>query len=250
MVEKLKATISYDGTNFSGFQVQPNKRTIQGVLEDALKKIHQGRFIRIYGSGRTDTKVHAKAQVFHFETDLSIPEQNWQKALNALLPDDIYVHSIVKVPDTFHARFSAIEKEYRYYLWQAKERNVFKRNYVCQIDKELNISAIQKACTYLIGTHDFTTFSSARSTAKGSKERTLYEVTCQKQGQEVEFILRGNGFLYHMVRIIVGVLIDVGEGKLDPQDVKTLLAKKDRSYAGKTMPPQGLYLWNVKYKEE
>lgn len=244
---KYKGIISYDGANFAGFQIQPKQRTIQGEIEAALTKMEK-QPIRIYSSGRTDTGVHAKGQTFHFESSLAISNEQWKRALNTLLPKDIYVQSIREVAQAFHARFDAVEKEYRYYVYTDKERDVFKRNYAYHFPHELNLSAILAGCHYLVGKHDFTTFSSAKATVKGSRVRTLTKVTCHQQGNEFEFILRGNGFLYHMVRIIVGVLLDIGVGKLLPEEIPNLLAAKDRRLAGDTAPPEGLYLWEVTYE--
>src|SRR5699024_755843 len=129
MVKKLKCTISYDGTNFSGYQIQPNKRTVQAEIENILMTMHKGKHVRIYSSGRTDAGVHARAQVIHFETPLEIPMVNWQKALNVQLPDDIFIHSVEHVDESFHARFSAVEKEYKYFVLLSNERDVFLRNY-------------------------------------------------------------------------------------------------------------------------
>ncbi len=249
-MHKLKCTVSYDGTNFSGSQLQPNKRTIQFEIEKAIKKIHKGKQIRIYASGRTDTGVHAVGQVFHFETDLVIPRNNWKKALNAILPDDIYVKKVENVSRNFHAQFDAIEKEYRYFVLNNKEADVFKRNYSYYYPFAIDMDKINQACKLFEGTHDFTSFCSARSTVKGTKVRTLYEVSCERQADEIVFILRGNGFLYNMVRIIVGVLLDVGSGKLSMNEIEEMFRKKDRSAAGKTAPPTGLFLWTVKYEND
>lgn len=247
-MEKIKCIISYDGTNFSGFQIQPQKRTVHGELEKALKKIHKGEHIRLQASGRTDTGVHAKGQSIHFDTPFAIPQANWKRALNTLLPEDLYVREVEKVSTSFHARYDVLEKEYRYYVWRAKERDVFKQNYAYQFPYQLDISAMQKACKLLEGEHDFTTFSSAKATTKGSKIRTLYQVSCTKRGCEIEFIFKGSGFLYNMVRIIVGAMLDVGQGRRRPEDMDKLLEQKDRQLLGETVPPQGLYLWNVKYE--
>lgn len=247
IMNKFISVVSYDGTDFSGFQIQPRKRTIQGEIEQALSKMHKGQSIRIYGSGRTDSGVHAKAQTFHFESPFNLPEGNWKKALNTLLPDDIYVHVVKGVPMTFHARFDTVEKEYRYFISNTKEIDVFKRNYAFQFPYPLNIEAMQEACAYLKGEHDFTTFSSAKTAVNGSKVRQLSIVSCSQQGTDIELVFRGDGFLYNMVRIMVGTLIDIGQGKLEPSDIPILLKNKDRKIAGVTAPPQGLYLWKVSY---
>lgn len=245
---KIKCVISYDGTNFSGFQIQPRNRTIQGELEKALTKIHKGPYIRIHPSGRTDTGVHAKGQVIHFETSYNLPVNNWKRALNTLLPSDVYVRKVKEVPDAFHSRYDVVEKEYRYYIWNELETDVFKQNYAYQIPYTLDIQAIKNACKRFEGSHNFTTFSSAKATTKGSKVRTMYEVTCNREGSQIELVFRGSGFLYNMVRIIAGTLLDIGQGKLLPSDVDDLLQKKDRRLVGETVPAQGLYLWEVRYE--
>lgn len=250
MVKKVKCVLSYDGTNFSGFQIQPDERTVQGELELALKKLHKGKAIRLHPSGRTDAGVHAKRQVIHFESPLEITELSWVKALNAMVPDDIVILETSYEADDFHARYNACEKEYRYYVLNTTNKDVFKRHYVYQFPYSLNIERIKQACKYFEGKHDFTTFSSAKATIKGSKVRTLTEVSCQKNGNELEFIFRGDGFLYNMVRIIVGTLLDIGQGRQNLTDISLLLEKRDRQLLGKTAPPEGLYLWNVHYEKK
>lgn len=249
-MERLKCTISYDGSGFAGFQVQPRQRTVQGMLEKALAKIHKGEAIRIQASGRTDTGVHAVGQVIHFDTPLTIPERNWKQAINTLLPDDVHISHVEQVSDSFHARYSVKQKEYHYMVLNRDEPDVFRQNYALYFPKSLNIEAIQAACEYLEGTHDFTTFSSAKSTVKGSKVRTLYRASCRKKGNDIEFIFRGSGFLYNMVRIMVSALLDVGVGKRNPEDIPVLLAAKERGKLGKTISPNGLYLWEVSYHEQ
>lgn len=248
-MRKIVCEISYDGTNFSGFQIQPQERTIHGEIEKALEQIHKGRKVEIQASGRTDKGVHARGQVIQFETNLQLPEENWKRALNTLLPLDIVISWVKEVPLSFHVRYHATEKEYRYYVLNEVERDVFKQNYYHHFPYQLDIERIQAACSYLEGEHDFTSFSSAKATIKGSKVRTLTEVTCRQSGNEIEFIFRGNGFLYNMIRIIIGCLLDIGQGRRQPGDIPTLLQKKDRQLLGKTAPPQGLYLWNVTYSD-
>jgi len=241
--------MSYDGTLFYGFQKQPNKRTVQGELEKVLSRMHDGAEVRVTGSGRTDAGVHAKGQVIHFDSPLHLPPAAWKKALNAQLPEDIYIHEAESVSDDFHARFSAAEKEYRYFLHTGSEADVFKRNYEYHFPYELDWERINEACRIFEGTHDFTAFSSKKATVKGSKVRTLYEVSFRKNGDSAVFIVRGSGFLYNMVRILVGTLLDIGQGKAEPEEIRTMIAKKDRGNIGKTMPPQGLYLWKVIYEK-
>lgn len=249
-MQSLKCTISYDGTNFSGYQIQPKARTVQAEIEKVLQTMHKGEFVRIYSSGRTDAGVHAKGQVFHFETPLRIPTDNWKKALNAQLPTDIFVHQVEIVPEHFHARFSAVEKEYRYFVHLSEERDVFLRNYRYTTRDEFDEALLEAACRTFEGTHDFTAFSSARSTVKGSKVRTLYTVDFKRTEDGLVFILRGDGFLYHMVRIIVSMLLEAGRGDVTPSQIETFFQKKDRGNFGSPLPPQGLFLWKVLYDED
>jgi len=244
---KLKCTISYDGTNYAGFQIQAHKNTIQAEIEQALRKMHKGEFVRIYASGRTDAGVHAKGQVFHFTTNLEIELPNWKKALNTLLPKDIFVHKVEIVPVDFHAQFDAVEKEYRYFVLNSNEPDVFQRNYMYYDPYHLDVKKMQNACKTFIGTYDFTSFCSMRSNVKGDKIRTIYEMSCERNGDIVEFVILGNGFLHHMVRIMVGMVLDIGSGRAHANSIEKALAKKDRREAGVTIPPEGLYLWEVIY---
>lgn len=247
-MKRIKCTIAYDGSRFSGFQIQPNERTVQGNLEQALSKVHKGENIRLHPSGRTDAGVHAVNQVFHFDTELDIPSEGWKRALQSILPTDIQIKEITLVDADFHARYSAIEKEYRYFVLNRTESDLFRRNYVHHSAASYDMNEIQQACNVFEGTHDFTSFSSAKSTAKGSKVRTLSHVSCSVDGDMIEFVLRGKGFLQHMVRIIVGALLEAGEGKRTANELSTILEKQDRTNSGVTIPPEGLYLWEVTYE--
>lgn len=249
-MERIKCTITYDGSGFAGFQVQPDHRTVQGSLEKVLAKIHKGETIRIQASGRTDTGVHAVGQVIHFDTPLTIPERNWKQAMNTLLPDDVRIVHVERVNDAFHARYSVKQKEYHYIVLNREDPDVFRRDYALHFPKCLDIEAIQAACKHLEGTHDFTTFSSAKSSVKGSKIRTLFHASCRKKEDDIEFVFRGSGFLYNMVRIMVSALLDVGIGKRRPEEIPALLAAKERGQLGKTISPNGLYLWEVSYHEQ
>lgn len=248
-MKRIKCVVSYDGTNFHGYQVQPNRRTVQHEIEKVLAKMHQGKFIRIYSSGRTDTGVHARAQVFHFDTELNIPTENWQKALNAQLPDDIFIHDVAYVASDFHARFSAKAKEYRYFIKKSDDMDVFHRNYRYIVKDDLDTERMKQACKVFEGTHDFTAFSSARSTVKGDKVRTLFSVRCVSEENGWSLRLRGDGFLYHMVRIIAGIIVEAGRGKVTPEQIEAMFAADTRGNVGKTLPPQGLFLWKVEYDE-
>lgn len=246
---RLKCTIQYDGSNYAGYQIQPNAKTIQEEIESILTRMHKGKMIRIHSSGRTDRGVHAIGQVFHFDTDLSLPTENWLKALNAQLPDDIQVTEVIEVEADFHARIDAKMKEYRYFVEQADLPNIFKRHYVHFERNSLDMKKMEAACQWFIGTHDFTSFSSARSTVKGTKVRTLFDVRVERQADQFVFVLKGDGFLYNMVRIIVGVLLDAGKGKVNEAEVKEMFAAKNREFVGATLPPEGLFLWEVIYDE-
>ncbi|SDN58507.1 tRNA pseudouridine38-40 synthase [Fictibacillus solisalsi] len=245
-MQRWKATVSYDGTQFAGYQVQPEARTVQGEIEKNLAKMHKGNSVRISASGRTDAGVHAIGQVFHFDSPLAIAPERWQKALNALLPADIRILEVEAVPLDFHARFSAVEKEYHYRLMTNGEPDVFRRNYASHFPYPLDHGAIQEAMGIFMGTHDFTSFSSARSEVE-DKVRTITMFELETAGDELIFKVRGSGFLYNMVRIMAGTLLDAGQGKIQPEEIRSMLAEKDRSAAGKTAPPHGLYLYRVTY---
>ncbi|MEK4027304.1 MULTISPECIES: tRNA pseudouridine(38-40) synthase TruA [Bacillaceae] len=243
---RVKCTIAYDGARFSGYQVQPHSRTVQEELEKALAVIHKGREVRVTASGRTDAGVHARGQVIHFDTPLSVPDDRWPSALNSRLPDDIAVKQAEIVADSFHARFSAVGKEYRYKIYQNAVRDPFNRFYACHSPVELDASLMQEAAHSLIGTHDFTSFCSAKTEVE-DKVRTITKLEVIQSGEEIELRVAGNGFLYNMVRIIAGTLMEAGKGKLSPEDMPSILAGCDRSLAGKTAPAEGLYLWKVLY---
>lgn len=242
------AVVSYDGSNYAGYQIQPDQLTIQAVIEQALAKMHKGKPIKITASGRTDAGVHAYGQVFHYDSELAIPEANWKKALNSLLPDDIVILKVKKATSSFHARYDALEKTYQYVILNSDDPSPFEVNYSTFIAEELDVSLINAACQYLIGEHDFTAFCAANSSVKGDKIRTIYDAHCKQDRDRLILSFTGNGFLYNMVRIIVGTLIEIGQGKRPVADLPKIINSKDRSLAGKTAPPQGLYLDNVTYK--
>jgi len=245
-MQRYKCTISYDGTLFSGYQVQPGKRTVQSEIEEALRKLHKGRTIRISASGRTDAGVHARGQVIHFDSPLQIPEDRWVKALHSLLPDDIAILKVEKAAPDFHARFDAKGKEYRYFIRLSDVKDPFTRHYQFQYGYHLNIEKMKEAASYLIGTHDFTSFCSAKTEVE-DRVRTLQRIEIDKDGDQLMFRFAGDGFLYNMVRILVGTLLEAGRGLRQPAEMKAILAGKDRSLAGKTAASHGLYLWEVFY---
>ncbi|QGH32749.1 tRNA pseudouridine(38-40) synthase TruA [Gracilibacillus salitolerans] len=247
---RLKAIIRYDGTFFSGYQVQPNGRTVQGVMEKVLMKMHKGNHVRVTASGRTDQGVHAVGQVIHFDTELEIPPENWLRALNTMLPDDVEVISITDVPENFHARYDVSEKEYRYYILNAKEKDLFRRHYTHFVKEKLDLGAMSEASQHFLGSHDFSSFCAANSKVKGDKVREITDIAVDQDGENMIVRVKGTGFLYNMVRIIVGTMIEIGLGKRESEEITEIIAAQDRSKAGKTAPPQGLYLWEVNYNKK
>ncbi|MFT8363497.1 MAG: tRNA pseudouridine(38-40) synthase TruA [Sporolactobacillus sp.] len=245
-MNKVKCIVAYDGTNFFGYQVQPGKRTVQYELEDALKKLHKGRLVHVTASGRTDRGVHALGQVIHFQTDLSIPEDRWARALNSVLPEDIWIRQAEFVQEAFHARFNVTRKEYRYRLLTRPEPDLFRRFYTLHITQALDLRQMQIAAQSIIGTHDFSSFCAA-NTSVTDKTRTVYELAIDCRGDETIIRIVGSGFLYQMVRIITGTLLDVGLGNLQAERMAQIIAAHDRSQASKTAPPIGLTLWRVTY---
>lgn len=246
---RIKCTVAYDGTQFSGYQIQPGKRTVQGEIEKALGKLHKGLVIKSVASGRTDAGVHAKGQVIHFDSPFEMGPSKWQTALNAWLPTDIVIDEAEIASPDFHARYDSIGKEYRYVVDLSKKRDPFQRNYAFQYTYELDYIAMKEAMKYLIGTHDFTSFCSVKTVVE-NRVRTLREIEFFEEKGQLVFRFVGNGFLYNMVRILVGTLLEVGNGRRNPYQISTILENKDRTYAGKTAPGHGLYLWKVFYEEE
>ena len=241
-------TFSYDGTNFYGYQKQPKKRTIQKEIEDVLKQINDGKDVTIYASGRTDAGVHAINQKAHFNLDISITPERLLKGMNSLLPVDIYIKNIDYVEDAFHARFDASGKEYVYVI-NIGEYNVFERNYVFQYCKKLNIFSMERGIKYLEGTHNYKSFVKSDDLID-DYVRTIFQATIVRDSKDINKLIItfvGNGFLRYMVRNMVGLLIDIGEGKKKPEDILDIFKKEDRRFAGKTAPSCGLYLRNVFY---
>jgi tRNA pseudouridine38-40 synthase len=249
--------VAYDGTAYCGFQTQPGKNTIQDKIEEALRML-TGEEIRIIGSGRTDSGVHARGQVFNFYTQSSIPIERWCLALNSRLPEDIVVYKAKEVSPEFHARKSAKRKTYRYTIANSKFADVMRRKYQYHHPRELNVEAMRAGLQQLIGEHDFTSFCSRKS-VQLSHVRTIYDAFIETEpltmpwadssDRIIHVTITGNGFLYQMVRIIVGTLLEVGEGKRTAGEMAEILRAKDRLKAGPTAMPHGLMLWSVVYDE-
>ncbi|MNZ95018.1 tRNA pseudouridine synthase A [compost metagenome] len=256
-MRNLLMTVSYDGTNYFGFQTQPDGNTVQDYLESAIAGL-TGEIVKIHGSGRTDAGVHAREQPFHFQTKSQIPIERWRMALNGRLPSDIRVISAREVPLSFHSRRSAKQKTYRYTINGNRVQDVFQRHYQTHHPGRLNVDAMRQGLTFLIGTHDYTSFASRHST-KASHVRTIYNAWIEVEHSPVgsgsdeqgviHIFMTGNGFLQHMVRIIVGTLLQVGEGKRKPEDMKGILEAVDRAAAGPTAESKGLMLWKVEYED-
>ncbi len=241
----------YDGTNFNGFQVQ-NKpfediRTVQGEIEKALAGVLKEETPIIYAS-RTDEGVHAIGQVFTFDAKIDILEYNMGRAINSMLPDDIFVSKVIKVSDDFHPRYHCKMKEYHYII-NLGEYDPLLRNYMYfPRRKKLDINAMKKASKYLIGKHNFKSF--CKSSDITNYEREIYEIKLEKKEDVLTVKIKGNGFLRHMVRILVAMLLEVGVSNYSPQDLKSILEQKNRRFAPKILPSSGLYLFKVFYDEE
>lgn len=245
--KNIKLTVAYDGTNYHGFQRQTNAITIQQILEEKLAKIF-GHQLKTAGAGRTDAGVHAYGQVVNFYTTGSIPVEKIPLAARGILPSDIVVRSAELVDEDFHARISAKSKTYIYKLYYSKLADPFHRYYAWHICQNLDIDAMHRAAQILVGTHDFSAFRAAGGVAK-NPVRTILEASCLPHDGIIEFSFTGTGFLYHMVRNLVGTLVDVGVGRIDTRRFEEILESRDRHQAGITAPPQGLYLKEVYYSK-
>ncbi len=241
----FKLLIEYDGTNYHGWQIQPVDSSIQHEIQKILKLITRQNII-ITGSGRTDAGVHATGQVAHFTCETSIPPEKFHDALNKMLPKDIVIRECTYTEPAFHARYSVKKKTYHYRILNSKIPIAINRDYVWHIVKPLNITSMQKAADFLIGEKDFKAFEGVGSPRKSSV-RTIYTAKLTKENEVISFIVTGSGFLKFMVRNIVGTLVDVGLGKLTPDEFKKILSSRDRDTAGITAPPQGLFLRHVEY---
>ncbi len=238
-----KLTLCYDGTGFSGWQRQPGKRTVQGAIEEALAKI-VGKKTPVIGAGRTDAGVHARGQVANFKAGLRLEQDEILRALNALLPDDVRIISIRKVPAEFNARKMAKAKVYQYRIYNSRLISPFVLRYVLHRPSPLDVEKMDEAARLFVRRDDFTAFSSNRLLRS---IREVYRSEVKKRGNEIVYTIEANGFLRYMVRTIVGTLIEAGRDKMAPRQIEGAFRKKDRSLAGPTAPAKGLCLVKVKY---
>jgi tRNA pseudouridine38-40 synthase len=243
MRQNYRITLCYDGTDYFGWQRQPNKKTIQGSLEKALTQITR-KNLPIIGAGRTDAGVHALAQVAHFKTDSSLGEKEFMKAFNSLLPKDIRILSVQKVDQNFHARKTAVSKIYQYRIRKTPDINPFIFRYVLYWSSPLDVDQMKKAARLFVREADFTPFSSNRHL---HPVRRVLHSEIHTKGNEIIFEVEANGFLRYMVRTMVGTLLEIGRGKWPPEIVDNLFKEKKRSLASPTAPPQGLCLIKVNY---
>lgn len=241
-----KIVIQYDGTRYDGWQKQGNTdNTIQGKLEAILSRM-TGEPIEVHGAGRTDAGVHSRGQTANFHLKKREDLQTIQNYLNHYLPDDIEVTELVEVDGRFHSRLTASQKVYVYRIGQERKA-VFERKYRYLVEQKLDLEKMKRAAAYCIGKHDFKSFC-ANKHMKKSTVRTVYSIAFEEKEGDIYITYTGNGFLYHMVRILTGTLIEIGLGLREPEDMEMILDKKERSAAGKTAPAQGLILWEVRYE--
>ena len=239
-MKRIMLTVAYDGTSYCGWQVQRNGNTIEGELNRVLSEL-LGEDIRVTGGSRTDSGVHALGNVAVFDTEAKMPAEKFSYALNQRLPEDIRIQESRQVPPDFHPRRCFLKKKYEYRIYNAEFPMPVKRLYAYFTYVPLDERRMREAAAFLIGEHDFKSFCSA-GTAAESTVRTIYDLQVCREGEEIVIRVTGNGFLYNMVRIIAGTLIEAGRGNLEPAEVKTILEKKDRACAGPTAPANGLTL--------
>ena len=246
VMRNIKLVIEYDGKEFNGWQKQPNKLNIQGEIERAIKQI-TGEEVDLTASGRTDAGVHALGQVANFKTNSNIPIEKIPIALNSNLKKSIVIKSAEEVEERFHSRLNCKRKTYRYIINNSRYGTAIYRNLETHIPMKLDIQKMQEAVKYFEGEHDFKAFKASGTSSKSSV-RTIYKAEIiEKENEKIYIELTGNGFLYNMVRIIAGTLVEVGLEKIEPEDIKEIIKSKKRENAGKTLPPQGLYLLKVEY---
>ena len=245
-MRNIKLKIEYDGKNFAGWQTQPGKVSIQGEIIKAIKEV-TGEDVELTASGRTDAGVHALGQVANFKTNTNIEISKIPYALNSKLPNSIVILNAEEVDDRFHSRYNCKGKTYRYIVNNAEFPSALNRYREFHMPQKLDFENMQKALKYFEGTHDFKGFKSSGGSPKKTTVRTLTKCEINKIDNKIIIELSGDGFLYNMVRIIAGTIVDVGLGKIDVHNVERIIEEGDRKLAGRTLPPHGLYLVEVKY---
>ena len=246
-MRRIRMIIAYDGTEYVGWQVQPNGPSIQETLQRELNKL-TGEEIVLNASGRTDSGVHARAQVAHFDTQSRIPPEKFAYALNAGLPRDIRVWHSGLAPEGFHARFDVVRKHYRYCVYNAPHLDVFTRRTSLHVHHALDLGAMERAAELILGEHDFRAFKAAGARVK-STERTIYVSRWSREGNMLSYDIAGSGFLYNMVRILAGTMLEIGMGLRPVSDLKQALAQGERDLAGATAPAHGLTMTRVEYPD-
>ncbi|WP_032120429.1 tRNA pseudouridine(38-40) synthase TruA [Clostridium amazonitimonense] len=244
-MKNIKLVIEYDGYNYNGWQRQKNAITIQEKIEESIFKA-TGEEVSITGCSRTDTGVHARAFVANFYTSTTIPPEKIKYALNSKLPKDIVILNSKEVKADFHARYNCVEKTYSYTILNRDNPSALYRNYIYHVREKLDLNLMKEACNYFKGTHDFTAFKSTGSSVKTST-RTIKNMELHKDNDYIKIYVTADGFLYNMVRIIVGTLIEVGKGKLEPKSIANIIESRDRTKSGKVVPAAGLCLEKVLY---
>ncbi len=244
---RFRGIVSYNGTKYAGWQIQPSFHTVQHVIQKILSTMHQ-RSIVIYGSGRTDAGVHAIGQVFHFDSDMNLDGEGWMRALNAQLPNDIRIRNVEATTPDFHARYSAIGKRYDY-LVNTGLYDPFRYNLIHQVNQPLDLPLMREAASLLVGTHDFTSFCANTIDETPNQIRELRRLEIAEKGETIRFVLEGDGFLRYMVRMLVGNLLEVGLHKMNVESLKDILYAKDKLATSKIAPPCGLYLVRVYYRD-
>jgi tRNA pseudouridine38-40 synthase len=245
-MSRIALGLEYDGSRFFGWQTQPGGGTVQDALEPALAAI-AGTQVSTTAAGRTDRGVHARIQVVHFDTEAKRPSSAWVRGVNALLPDAVAVLWSHEVPDDFHARYSALSRTYRYQLLNRPVRAALSAHYVGWFHLPLDVSKMREAAALLVGEHDFSAFRSSECQAK-TPVRTIRSFEVKQTGEDIEFVIRANAFLHHMVRNLVGALVYVGKGKHPPQWVQQVMESRNRAKAAPTFGPEGLYLETIEYQ--
>ncbi len=245
-LRNLLVTICYDGSKFHGWQVQKNAVAVQEVFQNSLEKII-GERAEIKGCSRTDSGVHANRYCISFKTAHKIEPHRLKSALNRFLPKSVAVLEVCEVAPDFHARYSCKSKEYIYKIWNSETRSPFYDGYALHYRYPIDEKLLNKAAQAFVGTHDFTSFCTCDKREKGDFTRTVYSFSVERSGELITMTVEGNGFLYNMVRIMVGTLLRIQQGKLTPDSIPQIIAEKNRRFAGPTAPPCGLYLNKVTY---